>query len=280
MDILKKNTNFNLYLRHIFIGIDKDLNVAFDQVSSQADKVILAMGGASWTKTGSDGKWKEVLESNKIKVNDFLPMNCGFDADWSKYFIQKIDRHPLKNITVSHEGNAVRGEVMITPFGIEGGGVYALSHLIRDHILEHGWAEIQLDLKPDLKIDEIVNRLENRKPKTSLSNHLRKAFAFDNKIMILLKELIINEDLEKYEVLARAIKSLPIKLISTRPIDEAISTSGGVCFSGLTDGLELKELKSVYIAGEMLDYEAPTGGYLLQGCFSSAWRVVTDIIKI
>jgi uncharacterized flavoprotein (TIGR03862 family) len=280
---LNSYDNFNLYLKHRLIKITPQKEVTFQTAEEEkkikADTLILAMGGASWKQTGSDGLWKELLTSLDIKCNQFLPMNCGFERPWSEFFIKAIDRAPLKNLKISFKDISVRGEVMLTPFGIEGGGIYALSNLLRDEIIKHKTATVSLDLKPELSSLEIIEKLEKKKNKISLSNHLRKTLGINKSQFILLKELLLPEDFQNNKVLASKLKDLQLELSSPRPIDEAISTSGGVCFSELNKNLELNKISGIYIAGEMLDFEAPTGGYLLQGCFSSGWTVVQKILS-
>jgi uncharacterized flavoprotein (TIGR03862 family) len=275
--VLKSNENFNLFLKHRLINItsDKELSFEFENniVQVQGKKIIFALGGASWEKTGSDGKWKKIFEKLNIKVNNFLPMNCGFEKSWSKYFQENMGHTPLKNILIKIGKHQSRGEIMITPFGIEGGGVYALSNHIRDLILEKGEAKVIIDLKPDLSEETILTKLKKKKAKDSMSNHLRKSLKFNKSIYILLRELYGAEKIDDLEFISKAIKRSEFVLTGMRPISEAISTSGGVAFSGLTQNLEVRAIADIFVIGEMLDFEAPTGGYLLQGCFSSAFRV-------
>ncbi|MAZ49397.1 MAG: aminoacetone oxidase family FAD-binding enzyme [Halobacteriovoraceae bacterium] len=272
--ILKENSNFNLYLKHSLIDMDSNKTLSFSsaagEVKTQADTVILATGGASWKKTGSDGKWCEIIQSLGIEIEDFRAMNCGFEVSWSEHLKKRVERSHLKNIELSILGHKSRGEAMITPYGIEGGVVYALSKFIQDKIQDEGSASVNIDLKPDLSDQEIEAKLQKRKLKDSLSNHLRKSLKLDKASIALLYENSLN-------ITAKNIKCLPIKLERPRPIDEAISTSGGVKFSELTKNFESKAVPGLYFAGEMLDFDAPTGGYLLQGCFSTASRVVKGL---
>jgi uncharacterized flavoprotein (TIGR03862 family) len=275
---LKENPNFSQHLGHHFNSLLNSNKVEFlvekKPLEVEADFFIFAMGGASWSKTGSKGDWAPSFIEAGIKLAPFLPMNCGFERSWSELFIKKIDHTALKNIALEFKGVKVRGEAMLTPFGIEGGGIYALSKAIRDEILNKGSAEVLLDLKPGLSRDEIEKKINAQPAKASLSNIVRKALGFDPAVFILLKEL--HPGLKKEEV-SEVVKELRLELIGIRPIDEAISTSGGVLFSEVSSSLELKSRPGNYIIGEMLDFEAPTGGYLLQGCFSSAYRAVAAI---
>lgn len=278
---LKSNTNFNMYLKHKLVGITPDRVLTFEksdqEIAVTADVIIFALGGASWKVTGSDGLWSELLKPLGIKANSFQPMNCGFERNWSEFFVQEVDRCCLKNIELHFKENSVKGELMLTPYGVEGGVIYALSNFIRDELREKGTAKIAVDLKPGLSQEAIVQKLEKKAKKTTLSNHLRRTLNFDKKLFILLKELLAPLDFEDSKTLAYKIKNLEVELYATRPLDEAISSSGGVCFSELNEFLESKAIPDLYFAGEMLDFEAPTGGYLLQGCFSTAWRVVKGI---
>lgn len=275
---LKDDKNFSHYLNHGFTsfkGAQKiEVSHLEKSIEVEADFFIFAMGGASWSKTGSDGSWAKSFIDNGIALAPFLPMNCGFERAWSKFFVEKIDYTALKNISLSFNQRQVRGEAMLTPFGIEGGGVYALSKELRNELLKKGSCELSIDLKPDLTVHEINEKLKAQPAKASLSNTIRKALGFPAEVFILLKEL--HPDLKKENV-AEVVKNLKISFNGIRPIDEAISTSGGVLFSELTEFFELKKRPLNYVVGEMLDFDAPTGGYLLQGCFSTAARAVKGI---
>ncbi len=272
---------FELFLDHRLVNIATDKLLTFDHTSQQVEvrsaRTIFALGGASWKQTGSNGKWKELFENVGISVTSFLPMNCGFERPWSSYFLDKTNHTPLKNVSLTIDEHHVRGEMMLTPFGIEGGVVYAVSNIIRDKILSCGSASIAIDLKPDLPFDKILVKLKARKQKVSLSNFLRKVIHLDKYAISLLRELSDPKQFDQVDYLAMQIKSLKIELFAARPLAEAISTSGGVAFEGLSEDLESINIPGFYIVGEMLDFDAPTGGYLLQGCFSTAWRVVTAI---
>lgn len=281
IDHLKASEDFELFLRHELIELhpSKELTFKFKEEVVQAigDVVVLAMGGASWKRTGSDGKWKAQLEKLGVEVKPFLPMNCGFECDWSEHFISTVDRAPIKNVGIKFQDRVHRGEIMITPFGIEGGGIYAVSNIIRDNIIEFGHATVSLDLKPDLSLEQVLSKLKNKKAKDSLSNHLRKSLGIGKVENTLLKEILPKDAYTDLSTLAQAIKDLKVDFKRTRPIEEAISTSGGIAFSELDQHFQIKKLAGFYAVGEMLDFEAPTGGYLLQGCFSTAARMVRGI---
>ena len=280
---LKSNVNFQLFLNHELISIDKDKKLTIkykDEIKNiHAGIIVLALGGASWKRTGSDGKWPRIFKDFDLKINEFLPMNCGFETNWSDFFKNNVNRHPLKNITITFQEKKIRSELMLTDFGIEGTGIYALSNLIRNEIITNSDATIFIDLLPDLKVENILSKLNQRNKKISLSNYLRKSLGINKFTFTLMKEIIDQNDFNDNKILSNLIKNLSIKVLGTRPIDEAISTSGGICFSELSENMEILKIPGVYVAGEMLDFEAPTGGYLLQGCFSSAYAVVRGVVS-
>ncbi|MGB0454813.1 MAG: NAD(P)/FAD-dependent oxidoreductase, partial [Bacteriovoracaceae bacterium] len=225
--------------------------------------------------TGSDGKWSDLFIEHDIHIRPFRPMNCGFEVPWSDHFKSKIDRSHLKNIAARFEQKVIRGELMLTPYGLEGTPVYSLSREMRDQILEKGEATIFLDLKPDLSEEDIKNRLEQKRTKDSVSNILRKKLKLDTTAITLLKECTSQEEFSNH--LAKKMKNLPLRLHSPRPLEESISTSGGVAMDEINESFALKKLPHHYAIGEMLDWDTITGGYLLQMCFSQAYRVYKSI---
>lgn len=241
------------------------------------DALILAMGGASWTKTGSDANWISTLKKNEVEVIPFTPMNCGYHCNWSDYISKTDSQIVLKNIEVKIKDQSVRGEAIVTSYGIEGSGIYALNHLIKEDYDLNSKSEIFIDLKPDLEIDEIIKRLNTKNTKTSLINHLRKSLNLNKDIFSLLREKLDANQIKNNELLANTIKDFRIILTHPRPIEEAISSSGGIAMNELDEDLKLKKIKNTYAIGEMLDWDAPTGGYLLQGCFSMANFVSSKI---
>ncbi|MCR9206472.1 MAG: TIGR03862 family flavoprotein, partial [Halobacteriovoraceae bacterium] len=281
LEALKTFPNFNLHLKHQFKSISKDKVLTFisekEEINISGDQIVLCLGGSSWKKTGSDGLWKTPLEAIGIQVNQFLPMNCGFEYQWSNFFKDKIDRSALKHVEITLNNHSAKGDLMLTPYGIEGGAIYAISNFIRDQLIESGKVTIFLDLRPGLSHEALLKKLGEKKQKTTLSNHLRKSLNLDKTTFLLLKEIMNDDEFSTMESIAQKIKNLNIDLTGIRPIDEAISTSGGVCFSQLSESLESKSIPGLFFAGEMLDYEAPTGGYLLQACFSTAWIVANNI---
>ncbi len=278
---LKSFENFSLMTKHKLIALDKNRKAVFEgpkgKVSIVPDKIILALGGASWPKTGSDGAWTAVLSELGAKISPLRPMNCGFHIEWSEHFKTKVDRFPLKNVRLISGDHSSNAEAMITDYGIEGGGIYALSGKLRDQIENSERANLTIDLKPNLDLSAIKEKLLKRPSKTSWTNFLRKSLGLNKEHALLLREALTKEQFENSECLAETIKALSLELIKARPIEEAISTSGGVSFDSLDDRLQLKSAPGIYVIGEMLDFEAPTGGYLLQACFSTAYRVSSRI---
>lgn len=268
---------------HKFLGF-KDSNTLLLKHNStekehHSNTIIFATGGASWKSTGSDGSWLNAFKTLGIEAKDFLPMNCGFERDWSNEFKERVDNSPLKNVIIKYKGRELRSECMLTTYGIEGTGIYALSNHIRDGIISKQRTSIFLDLRPDSSKDQLMQKLSKSRGKNSLSNFLRKSIKLTQVESLLLRELLTKEEFNDMGVLADRIKNLEIKVDRARPIDEAISTSGGILMSEVNTDLQLKKYPHIYLCGEMLDWDAPTGGYLLQGCFSTAFRVAKSIVQ-
>ncbi len=226
-----------------------------------ADAVVLALGGASWARLGSDGAWAPILVKQGIEIAPFLPANVGFSVNWSQHMVPHFGQ-PVKSVALIAGQIRQRGEFIISSKGVEGSGIYAVSRALRDG------AGLAIDLFPDLTLATIKTRLEKPQGKNSLANHLRKVLKFDTTRLALLQECA--RPLPKNPgLLAAILKSLPIPHNGPRPIDEAISTAGGVARSSVDDSLMLKALPGVFVAGEMLDWEAPTGGYLITACMAT-----------
>lgn len=242
------------------------------EVQVDADAVILALGGGSWAKLGSDGAWVPWLQAAGVPVSPLLPSNGGFETKWSAHFITQCAGEPIKTATYS-VGMAdlppLRGECMVTEHGLEGGVIYALSATLRDQILNSGQATLYLDLLPDYDAGRVLKEITHPRGTRSLSSHLKSRLGLHGVRAALLRECLAAETFKDPVKLAAGIKALPIVLHACRPIDEAISTAGGVQFEGLTPGLMIKSLPGLFCAGEMLDWEAPTGGYLLNGAMAS-----------
>lgn len=239
-------------------------------VTATADINILALGGGSWKRLGSDGKWMEILQNAGIKCTPFKPANCGFDVNWTDHLIDKCAGAPVKAVTLTCGTQTVRGEFVISKTGIEGSAVYAISAPLRDQWLETGDATLTLDLTPDRSLEDVTTRLAKPRGKNSMGNHLRKTLGLDATKTALVFEVTPRETLNDPTKLATAIKALPIKITKPRPIDEAISTAGGVAWEELDENFQLIKRPGTYCVGEMVDWEAPTGGYLLSGCFAAA----------
>lgn len=231
------------------------------------DAVLLALGGASWPRLGSDAAWTPWLEAAGVSVAPFRPTNVGVTIAWSSVLRERFPGAPLKGIALTHGDVTVRGEAVITDYGLEGGAVYALSAAIRETVARDGQTTVCLDLKPDVSLDRLAARLAAQPAKASLSNRLRKAAGLDPAALGLLREA--GHLPETPEALAALIKALPLTVKAVQGLERAISSAGGVALDAVDDRLMLKAMPGVFVAGEMLDWEAPTGGYLLQAGFAS-----------
>ena len=229
---------------------------------------ILALGGASWPHLGSDAKWVPVLEAAGIRVNAFKPANSRFLVDWSKIFRDKFAGTPVKNVGLTYAGHRVRGELMISQEGIEGGAIYALSKGLR----EKPGHPLIIDFRPDLTVEALAQRLTRPRGKDSQSNYLRKVAGLSPVAINLLRETGTAPD-------AAGIKAMPLKLLRPAGISRAISSAGGIDRNELDANFQLKKISGCYAVGEMLDWEAPTGGYLLQACFSTAVMAAKDMLR-
>ena len=234
---------------------------------------VLALGGASWAKTGSDGTWAALLRDIGVPMVPFAPANCGAEVRWSDFFQEKVGRAPLKNIALAAPGGpAVRGELLLTEYGVEGTPVYALTPAVRAGLAAGAPAVLHLNLKPDLPPAVLLQKLRQPRGKASFADFLKKALHLAAPVPTLLRELRPDCATLEAGVLAELLTALPLPIAGLRPLDEAISTAGGVPFAAVDEHLMLRQRPGTYVAGEMLDWEAPTGGYLLQGCFSTgAW---------
>jgi uncharacterized flavoprotein (TIGR03862 family) len=235
----------------------------------RADATILALGGGSWARLGSDGAWTSLLAGRGVTIAPFLPANCGFVARWSEMFASRFAGAPLKGIAIAHDGVTSRGEAMIASYGLEGGGVYALSARLRDAIAREGVAYLDIDLRPDLQVETIAARLAAVRAGETLTNRLRRTLNLSPVAIGLLRETRGVALPPDSVALARCIKSVRLTLRATAPIERAISTAGGVTFEATDENLQLRAIPGVFVAGEMLDWEAPTGGYLLQASFAT-----------
>lgn len=234
---------------------------------SQPDAVVLALGGASWPRLGSDGGWVSPLEQRGVAVSALRPANCGFQVAWSEAVRERFAGTPLKPVALTFEGRTVRGELVVTETGLEGGALYALSAPLREHLAQHGTADLLCDLRPDLSVEDLTKRLSAVRPRESLSNKLRKALRLPPVAVALLREA--GPVPVSTSALAARLKALPVRLTGPEPLARAISTAGGIEQTACDERLMLRTLPGVFVAGEMLDWEAPTGGYLLHACLAT-----------
>lgn len=269
-----RSSGVSFHMRHRWLGWTDTGLLAFEnqqgQCNIKADAVILALGGGSWPQLGSNAAWLPILSQRGVALSPLQPANCGFEVAWSEFFRSRFAGQPLKSVVLNVEHQTPQqGELMVTEQGLEGGLIYALSAPIREQINANGCSTIHLDLLPDRNEASIVERLNALRGKNSFSNHLRKRLGIDGVKAALLRETATSETLNNPQQLAHYLKALPISLNATRPIAEAISSAGGVSFSAVDQNLMLRAMPSVFCAGEMLDWEAPTGGYLLTACLAS-----------
>ena len=274
-----------IHTRHRWLGWDASgaLRIASPQgeISVNPDATLLALGGGSWARLGSDGAWMLPLEQRGVDLAPLQPSNCGFEVQaWSDLMVSKFAGAPLKNIAIGLNDDIPRlGECVITATGIEGSLIYALSAPIREEINRYGAAVIHIDLLPGRPVDKLQAALSKPRGSRSMAKHLHSQVGIDGVKAALLRELTDAETFADPALLARAIKALPLTLVKTRPLDEAISSAGGVRFEAMDERLMLKALPGVFCAGEMLDWEAPTGGYLLTGCFASGRAAGLGIVQ-
>ena len=246
-------------------------------VHAQADALVLALGGGSWRRLGSDGAWVPLLRARGVDIAPLLPANCGFDVlgGWSRHFSERFAGQPFKSVALRWAGDPGgasmqrKGEFVATATGLEGSLVYAASRWLRDEIACDGKATLQLDLLPALSAERVLAEVAHPRGSRSLTSHLKSRLGIDGIKAGILFELLSRDAMHDAQQLAAAIKSLSITLVAARPLDEAISSAGGVCFDNLTSNLMLAGLPGVFCAGEMLDWEAPTGGYLLTACLAT-----------
>jgi uncharacterized flavoprotein (TIGR03862 family) len=259
-------------MRHGWLGWGADGRLAFmspdGPVRVRPDATVLALGGASWPRLGADGTWVDALRQAGVAVAPLVPANCGFLAGWSEMFRDRHAGEPLKRVALAFSGLSVRGEVVVTRSGLEGGAVYALSAPLRDAIAADGEAFLHIDLRPELATEELAARLVAPRGKQSLSTFLRRSVKLSPAAIGLLRETAPLAGTSP-AALAALIKAVPVRLIGTAGLERAISSGGGIRFDELDESFMLRKKPGVFVAGEMLDWEAPTGGYLLQATFST-----------
>jgi uncharacterized flavoprotein (TIGR03862 family) len=266
------------HVRHRWLGCAKNDALRFATPDGEqlvhADAVVLALGGGSWSKLGSDGAWVPILQAQGVRVAALQAANCGFEVGWSEHLRTRFAGQPIKSVVLNFidaKGTAFRrqGELMLTDTGLEGGLIYAASAPLRDAIAETGSATLHLDLAPGWELTRLTREIAHPRGSRSLSSHLQSRINIHGVKMALLREIGSGEDFADPGRLATLIKMLPIRLTATRPLDEAISSAGGVMIEALDARLMLRSRPGIFCAGEMIDWEAPTGGYLLTACLAS-----------
>ena len=262
--------NVAVFYHHLWQGWDNDELVFLNNGETKklnADIVVFALGGSSWKLTGSDGEWASFFRKKGVRINAFYPSNCAYQVHWNEPFIKSHQGIALKNCTFTCGNNSRKGEAIITEFGIEGSGIYPLSYNIRRELINNTTCKLLVDFKPDLSQQIIASRLENR-GRLTMKDALQKKINLSITQIELLKISTSKEEYNNSQFLSNLIKSYSLNITGFAPIDEAISTVGGISLDEVSDDLELKKLHNHYCLGEMLDWDAPTGGYLLQACFS------------
>lgn len=277
-----------LHMRHRWTGWDKDGVLLFHTPSGvlrhRCDATILALGGGSWPQLGSDGTWTSLLEAKGIGIAPLVPANCGFDIGWSEHFRDRFAGAPVKPVAI----NRRQGEFIVTATGIEGGLVYGVSARAREEIAAKGQFLLHVDLRPDRSERQLVEALSRPRGRASFANYLRKSAGLEGVKAGLVRELLPNADRADAQTLASVIKALPLPLRAARPLEEAISTAGGARFEALDGRFMVRSCPGLFLAGEMLDWEAPTGGYLMTACLATGraageaaahWLAARDISR-
>ncbi len=281
LDVVKQK-NVVIKTQHEWKGWNSNDELIFgnnsETINSKADITVFAMGGGSWKVTGSDGSWLRYFEEKGIKTIPFQPSNCAVKINWKKEFIERAEGKALKNISVKSGDKERNGEVVITRFGLEGGAIYAMIGEIRKQ-LNKETASIVIDLKPLLTVAEIKNKITNRGNK-SLTKQLEDSVNLNEIQISLLKSVLTKNEFISIELLSNKIKNLPLTIVALAPIDEAISTGGGLPLPEVDEKFQLKKLPNNYCIGEMLDWDAPTGGYLLQACFSMGYYLAKHLNEV
>ncbi|PKO34576.1 MAG: aminoacetone oxidase family FAD-binding enzyme [Betaproteobacteria bacterium HGW-Betaproteobacteria-7] len=268
-----RGSGVRFHMRHRWLGWNAAGELRFatpnGEVAVSAAATVLALGGGSWRKLGSDGAWVPLLVARGVSVAPLRPANCGFEVAWSEHFRIRFAGQPVKPVVASCAGHRQPGEFNITEHGIEGGLVYAFSAALRDALAAGEAAVLSLDLVPGRSLERLTADLARPRGHDSLASHLRRRAGIEGVKAGLLREFYPQASTLSAGDLALTLKALPLAVQAPRPLDEAISSAGGVCFAALNDGLMIEQLPGVFCAGEMLDWEAPTGGYLLTACFAS-----------
>lgn len=263
-----KNKNITIHTEHEWVGWDADNAILFkDKAAIQSDITVFALGGATWKVTGSDGHWLQTFKEKGIPTLPFTASNCAFEVQWSKEFIEQHAGKPLKNIAVKIGDSTSKGELVITSFGLEGNAIYALSSSIQKALKKEGKALIYIDLKPIWTEGQVLEKLLKAKGRT-IQDKLKSDLSINSSAIQMLKNQLIKDDYKDFNILAKTIKQVPITITASGILDEAISSYGGIALEAIDENFQLKNIPNQYCIGEMLDWNAPTGGYLLQACFS------------
>ena len=264
---------------HTFSDWDDNENPVINNKTIQTDYTVFSLGGGSWKVTGSDGNWLDTFSKKGIQTKSFQASNCGYKVDWDPRFIEKHEGSPLKNISISCNKVIQKGEAVITKFGLEGNSIYGLSPQIREQLLAHSKATIFIDFKPSLTVENIHSKitLSNHKNTTEI---LKKELKLSPPIIDLLKISLSKAAYLNIVSLTKSIKSFPLEIVNTASVDEAISTVGGIDLKAVSENFELKKMSNQFCIGEMLDWDAPTGGYLLQACASNGVYLAKHLNKI
>lgn len=275
LDILAAN-KVQIVYNHIWEkwGANNELIFA-NGVSISSDYVLFSLGGGSWKVTGSDGAWRESFEKKSIKTLPFLAANCAYKMNWESDFIARNEGEPIKNCAISCGNIQQKGEVVITAFGLEGNAIYALSPAIQTALSAHGTATIFIDFKPTFHLAEVHDKLVSSGLKTT--EKLKRKLKLSQAQIQLLKSTLTKEEFTTHDLLAEKIKAFPLTVTAAAPIDEAISTTGGIALDEVNENFELKQINNQFCMGEMLDWNAPTGGYLLQACFSMGVHIAREL---
>ncbi len=273
-ELTKKGVH--ILLNHQVVGLNQSsvllLNESNKEKKLSFDYCVLALGGASWSKTGSNGKWVNLFRSQKIKINTFEPSNCGVNISWSNSFLKSHEGKPLKNIAISVCNFKVKGEALITSYGLEGNAIYPIVKELRLLIKNHEKPILKVDFKPKNSLEDLLKKIKNSKP-----SQYAKALNLGSHEMALIKQFTSKEEFLDPTSFVKKVKEISILVKSLRSIEESISTVGGVALENLNNDFSLKESPKIYTVGEMVDWDAPTGGFLLQGCFSMAYTVANAI---
>ena len=275
-----------MLMRHRWVGWSKDGRLRFETEEGEqtytADATLLALGGASWPRLGSTGEWVPLLQEKQLEIAPLQPSNCGIEITWSPFFVDKFAGEPIKSVVLTHttssgDTHSRQGECVITTHGMEGSLIYPFTPALREQLAQQGQATFYLDLLPGRAIERVRDELLAPRGSKSLANHLRSRLGIDGVKAALLRECLAADTFQNLSLLAEKMKAVPVKVNATRPLEEAISTAGGLKFEELDSYLMVKSHPGLFCAGEMLDWEAPTGGYLLTGCFSTGYQAAEGI---